>query len=68
LVELKIDYGVTFLPTLLLPQSSGTVKLKSKDPTEYPAIDPQHLKMEHDVEELVRGFKFCRKMATETKV
>jgi choline dehydrogenase len=61
------DYGVTFLPTLLLPQSSGTVKLKSKDPTEYPAIDPQYLKMEHDVEVLVRGFKFCRKMATETK-
>ncbi len=57
-----------FSPTLLLPESTGCVLLKSKDPMEYPCIHPNYLQKEKDMEILVHIYKFCRKMAKETKV
>lgn len=47
--------GIRFIPTYLHPKSRGTIRLKSKDPMEYPVIDPNYLDHPEDVEGLVRG-------------
>lgn len=40
--------GFTILPTLLRPASRGYLRLKSADPFEYPAIQPNFLEAESD--------------------
>ena len=47
--------GIRFIPTYLHPKSRGTIRLKSKDPMEYPLIDPNYLYHPEDVDGLVRG-------------
>ena len=47
--------GIRFIPTYLHPKSRGTIRLKSKDPMEYPIIDPNYLYHPEDVDGLVRG-------------
>lgn len=42
---------------LLSPKSRGTVKLRSKNPTDHPIIDANYLAEEEDVETLLRGIK-----------
>lgn len=41
----------------LRPTSLGTVRLKSNDPFDSPAIDPRYLSTQHDVQVLVKGVK-----------
>ena len=47
---------------LLRPQSRGSVWLESADPLAAPAIDPNFLGEESDVEAMVAGFKLTRRL------
>ncbi len=49
--------GYTILPTLLKPQSRGTVTLRSADPFDAPVIDPRYLEAETDRLTLLAGMK-----------
>lgn len=49
--------GYTILPTLLKPQSRGTVTLRSANPLDAPVIDPHYLEAEADRTTLLAGMK-----------
>jgi choline dehydrogenase len=58
--------AITGLTNLHRPYSSGTVRLKSADPLVHPAIQPNLLADERDVDTLVQGAAFFRTIfATE---
>ncbi|MBQ6641508.1 MAG: GMC family oxidoreductase N-terminal domain-containing protein [Saccharopolyspora sp.] len=52
--------GQSVFPTLIYPQSRGTVRLKSADPTAAPLIDPAYLKEPQDTEVLLEGVRMVR--------
>ncbi|XP_070179795.1 glucose dehydrogenase [FAD, quinone]-like isoform X2 [Littorina saxatilis] len=60
-------YGFPCLGSLLRPKSRGTLRIRSDDPFEYPALDPRYLEVPDDLELLVRGIRVCQKLvATPT--
>jgi len=60
-------YGFPCLASLLRPRSRGTLRIRSADPFEYPAIDPQYLEDPYDLALLIRGVRVCQKLvATPT--
>ncbi|MBD2432183.1 MULTISPECIES: GMC family oxidoreductase [Fischerella] len=56
-------HGFTFGPTLLYPQSKGSITLRSTNPSEAPVIQPNYLEKAADLEVLVAGVKLSRKLA-----
>ncbi len=56
-------HGFTFGPTLIRPESRGSITLRSSDPFEPPAIQPNYLSCEADLRVLVAGIKLARRMA-----
>ncbi|MDP5171800.1 MAG: GMC family oxidoreductase N-terminal domain-containing protein [Bacteroidia bacterium] len=56
-------YGYSLGPTLLQPNSTGTVTLASPQPQAAPRIDHQYLADEEDLQTLVRGFQYGMKIA-----
>ncbi len=56
-------HGFTFWPALLLPESQGTLRLRSSDPLESPLIDPNYLAEKPDIDVLVAGVKLARRLA-----
>jgi choline dehydrogenase len=58
--ELHRFPGVTGVCTLLRPESRGHVRIKSADPREAPAIDPNYLATERDRETIVSGVNALR--------
>ncbi|KAJ8496586.1 hypothetical protein ONZ51_g1036 [Trametes cubensis] len=67
------DHGSGVLPpgdyfslhgVLLRPTSTGTIRLKSKDPNDAPIIDPQYLSSEHDVQVLVRAARLLARIVS----
>ena len=54
--------GFTTVICLNDPKSKGTIKLKSKDPFDYPLIDPHYLEDKRDVQAVIRGIRFWEKM------
>ena len=46
----------------LRPQSRGTVRIKSADPAQAPAIQPNYLSAQHDRDVIVAGMKLQRKI------
>lgn len=52
--------ALTVMPTLIYPQSRGTVRLASADPTAAPAIDPGYLTETYDREVLLEGMELVR--------
>jgi choline dehydrogenase-like flavoprotein len=46
------------------PFSRGSVHITSKDPSAKPALDPNYLSHEYDVQAAVNAIKFARKIAT----
>jgi choline dehydrogenase len=45
------------------PQSQGQVRLRSKDPNDYPLISANYLADPHDLEQLVAGLDVARRIA-----
>ncbi len=52
-----------FLPTLIYPESRGTVRLHSADPLAPPAIDPRYFSAKADLDLMVAGVKLAREIA-----
>ncbi|KAL4220286.1 hypothetical protein ACF0H5_020694 [Mactra antiquata] len=44
------------------PRSRGTIELQSKDPFDYPKIDPQYFSDPQDVKDLVEAMKFWERL------
>ena len=55
-------HGMSCHATALRPASRGTVRLASRDMRDAPLIDPAFLSDAGDLETLVRGFKWVRKI------
>lgn len=55
--------GFTILPSLLHPESRGTVTLQSTDPSASPVIDPNFLAEKKDLDTLIKGGKMAVEMA-----
>ncbi|XP_071448676.1 glucose dehydrogenase [FAD, quinone]-like [Hetaerina americana] len=53
----------TIIPLLLRPHSTGTVRLRSRDPRVYPAIDANYFHDPRDIATLVEGVKFAVKLS-----
>jgi choline dehydrogenase len=60
--ELHPFSGVTGVCTLLRPESRGTVRIVSSDPSQAPAINPNYLAAERDCETLVAGVRTLRRI------
>jgi choline dehydrogenase-like flavoprotein len=58
--RLHYGYGISCHVAVLRPQSRGTVRLRSANPREAPAIDPNFLAADEDVATLVAGVKRAR--------
>jgi choline dehydrogenase-like flavoprotein len=52
--------ALTIMSTLIYPKSRGTVRLTSADPTASPAIDPNYLEQQADIDVLVAGMELIR--------
>lgn len=52
--------GQSVFPTLIYPESRGTVRLASRDPLAAPLIDPAYLADPRDTEVLVEGIAMVR--------
>jgi len=57
--------GLTIAPCQVRPESRGTVRIKSADPTHYPAIVPNYLADPLDQEVAVASLKWGRKIAEQ---
>jgi choline dehydrogenase len=57
--------GFTVLVYKLRPESRGTVRIRSADPFEPPAIQPNYLTDPRDVRTLVDGVKLLRRIAAD---
>lgn len=55
--ETKMGHGMTLHVCHLYPQSRGEIRIKSDDPAEYPAIDPNYLATDFDLTALVDGYE-----------
>ncbi len=54
--------GMTLLPGIVGTKSVGSLKLNSDDPNEAPAIDPNFLGDDRDLNVIVEGVKIARKI------
>jgi choline dehydrogenase len=55
--------GLTIAPCQVRPESRGTIRIKSADPTRYPAIEPNYLSDPLDQEVAVAALKWGRAIA-----
>lgn len=63
--DIKWGYGVSVHSCYLRPESRGTVKLASIDPSADPLIDPNYLSHEKDVEYMMAGALRTREIMQE---
>jgi choline dehydrogenase len=56
-------HGFTIGVILLHPESKGSLKLRSTNPTDPPAINPNYLASENDVKVMIAGLRWARKVA-----
>ncbi|MFJ4650077.1 GMC family oxidoreductase [Nocardia sp. NPDC088792] len=54
--------SLSILVTMIYPQSRGTLRLTSADPTAAPAIDPNYLAEQRDLDTLVYGMELTREI------
>lgn len=57
------EHGFQMHVCQLRPESRGTIRLKSPDPTAHPAIDPDYLSAPADLETLLAGIEVARRIA-----
>lgn len=57
--------GLSIAPCQLRPESRGTIRIKSADPTVYPSIAPNYLADPLDREIAVAGLKWARRIAAQ---
>ena len=60
--------GVQIDINLERPRSLGQLRLVSKNPSDYPLIDPRYLSNAEDLDELVRGVKAMREVMAQTPI
>ena len=53
--------GFNVIMVLNTPKSTGTIRLRSSDPFDYPVIDPQYLTDKRNVESFVAGVRIWEK-------
>ncbi|HLA64526.1 MAG TPA: GMC family oxidoreductase N-terminal domain-containing protein [Rhodothermales bacterium] len=61
----QTEHGVSMGPTLVRPASRGRVTLRTADPLAAPAIDPNYLAEQGDVDVLVEGVRIARQIAAQ---
>lgn len=64
-MELDQAPGLTIAPCQVRPESRGSIRIKSADPTVYPSIQPNYLSDPLDREVIVAGLKWARKIASQ---
>jgi choline dehydrogenase len=64
-MELENQPGLTIAPCQVRPESRGTIRIKSSNPTEYPAIQPNYLSDPIDQLVAVASLKWGRKIAAQ---
>ncbi len=62
---LEKEPGLTIAPCQLRPESRGTIRIRSADPGEHPAIAPNYLSDPLDREVVVAGMKWGRRIAAQ---
>lgn len=59
---LRIDHGFRYFTSLMRPESRGSVRLKSRDPSEPPEIRFNYLTVREDLEQMIEGIRKTRDM------
>ena len=67
-MELEGAPGLTIAPCQLRPESRGHIRIKSADPSTYPAIFANYLSDPLDQEVTVAGLKWARKIAAQPAI
>jgi choline dehydrogenase len=62
-LERRTDHCFGFGPTLLAPESRGTISLRSANPLEAPAIRANYLSSEREMRVMIAGVRLSRDMA-----
>jgi len=65
---LEKEPGLTIAPCQLRPESRGTIRIRSADPAEHPAITPNYLSDPLDREVVVAGMKWGRRIAAQAEL
>jgi choline dehydrogenase len=58
-------HGFSLGPTLVRPESRGAIRLRSADPAEHPAIDPNYFAEPADVDRLVDALQLAREIVAQ---
>jgi choline dehydrogenase len=67
-MELEGAPGLTIAPCQLRPESRGHIRIKSADPTAYPAIFANYLSDPLDQQVTVAGLRWARKIAAQPAI
>jgi choline dehydrogenase len=60
--------GFTMIAYQLRPDSRGEIKLRSADPADPPAMQPNYLSAETDQQTIVAGLKLCREILAQPQM
>jgi len=64
-MELEGEPGLTIAPCQVRPESRGSIRIRSPNPTVYPAIQPNYLSDPIDQQVAVAALRWARKIATQ---
>jgi choline dehydrogenase len=67
-MELEGAPGMTIAPCQLRPESRGHIRIKSADPSDYPAIFANYLSDPLDQEVAIAGLKWARKIGEQPAI
>jgi choline dehydrogenase len=65
IAAMRPGYGATLNSYFVRPQSRGSVRVRSADPTAMPLVDPNFLATEFDVEASIEGVKQSRDIMSQ---
>ncbi len=64
-LEPPTEHGFTLGPTLVRPESRGSIRLRSADPLVPPSIEPNYLTEPADVKTIVAGLRLAREIVSQ---